>query len=144
MIFNLFIHLPEGKLFYFDTRRCSFLIQLPHPNPSPLEEGQTDEVFSQIPPPHRFLCRQFPLNLSKSQEIKVETIFSQSKKSFQIHVKTYSVRRLFTGFANAAFIAWKLTVSNAINKAVAPAAINIDQPILIRYAKSCSHLCITK
>ena len=29
----------------------------------------------------------------------------------------YSERRLFTGFATAAFIAWKLTVSSVISKA---------------------------
>lgn len=46
----------------------------------------------------------------------------------------YSVRRLFTGLAMAALIAWKLTVSNAINKAVIPAIANTDQLMVVRYA----------
>lgn len=54
----------------------------------------------------------------------------------------YSLRKLSTGLATAAFIAWKLTVSNAINKAETPASTNIHQLIFIRYAKLCSHLFI--
>ena len=38
---------------------------------------------------------------------------------------SYSVLKLFTGFAIAAFIALKLIVTNAINKATKPAATNI-------------------
>src|SRR6185369_17520919 len=55
----------------------------------------------------------------------------------------YSVLKLFTGFAIAAFIAWKLTVSNATSNAAAPAIANSHQLMLILYEKSCSHLCIT-
>jgi hypothetical protein len=47
---------------------------------------------------------------------------------------------IFTGFAIAALIAWKLIVANAIMITNAPARANIHQLILIRYAKSCSHL----
>src|SRR5687768_2198487 len=54
----------------------------------------------------------------------------------------YSVLKLFTGLAIAAFIAWKLIVNNAINNAIAPAAANTHQLILILYAKSSSHLFI--
>jgi hypothetical protein len=36
----------------------------------------------------------------------------------------YSVRKDLTGLANAAFIAWKLTVSEAINKALIAATGN--------------------
>ncbi len=43
----------------------------------------------------------------------------------------HSVLKLSTGFAIAAFIAWKLTVSNAINIAATPAIKNIHQLILI-------------
>ena len=50
--------------------------------------------------------------------------------------------KILAGFAIAAFIAWKLTVIRAINIAATPAMINAAQPICIRYAKSCSHLCI--
>ena len=42
----------------------------------------------------------------------------------------------------AALIAWKLTVNNAINNAIVPAAIKIHQLIFTLYAKSCSHLFI--
>ena len=54
----------------------------------------------------------------------------------------YSVRKDFTGFATAAFIAWKLTVNNAISNARIPATKNIHQLIDTRYAKSSSHLFI--
>ncbi len=54
----------------------------------------------------------------------------------------YSVLKLFTGFAIAAFIAWKLIVASAIMTAKNPAAKNNHQLILMRYAKSCSHLCM--
>ena len=37
-----------------------------------------------------------------------------------------------TGLAIAAFIAWKLTVTKAIEKAATPAAMNIHQLKLIR------------
>ena len=40
---------------------------------------------------------------------------------------TYSVFKLFTGLANAAFIAWKLTVISAITMDNAPAIANIHQ-----------------
>jgi hypothetical protein len=45
----------------------------------------------------------------------------------------YSVLKLFTGFAIAAFIAWKLTVINAIRTAAMPAIKNIHQLISILY-----------
>jgi len=43
----------------------------------------------------------------------------------------YSVLKLFTGFANAALIAWKLTVISAISNAIDPATANTHHPILI-------------
>jgi hypothetical protein len=46
-------------------------------------------------------------------------------------ITTYSVRSDFTGFATAAFIAWKLTVINAINTVNTPAVLNIHQLIFI-------------
>jgi hypothetical protein len=52
----------------------------------------------------------------------------------------YSLLKLFTGLAIAAFIAWKLMVANAINNANAPAIKNIHQLIFILYAKFCNHL----
>ena len=45
----------------------------------------------------------------------------------------YSVRNDFTGLAIAAFIAWKLTVANAINIINKPARANIHQPKAMRY-----------
>ena len=54
----------------------------------------------------------------------------------------HSVLKLLTGFALAAFIAWKLIVAKAITTASNPAAKNIHQLILIRYAKSFNQLCI--
>jgi len=43
----------------------------------------------------------------------------------------YSALRLFTGFANAAFTDWKLTVASAITTERKPAAKNIHQLISI-------------
>ena len=44
----------------------------------------------------------------------------------------YSFLRLFTGLVSAAFIAWKLTVNNAINNATQIAIANTPQPMLDR------------
>ena len=46
--------------------------------------------------------------------------------------QSYSECKLSAGFASAAFIAWKLTVINAINKDPNPATTKIHQPMLIR------------
>ena len=51
-----------------------------------------------------------------------------------IHAAAHSVRSDFTGFAIAAFIAWKLTVINAINKAVIPAKANTHHSITVLYS----------
>ena len=62
---------------------------------------------------------------------------------FLVHTQTlyakaigmfYSVRKLFTGFAIAAFIAWKLIVANAITIAASPPAANNHKLMLMRYA----------
>ena len=52
----------------------------------------------------------------------------------------YSVRKEFTGLANAAFMAWKLTVIKAITNAKTPATANTHNCILIRNANPCSQL----
>lgn len=44
----------------------------------------------------------------------------------------YSVRKLFTGLAAAAFIACKLIVANAMNAAIMPASKNTHHEIFIR------------
>ena len=44
-------------------------------------------------------------------------------------LRFYSVRNDFTGFAIAAFIAWKLIVTKAITAARIPAVINIHHGI---------------
>src|SRR6188474_2067770 len=59
-----------------------------------------------------------------------------------LFLKCHSVLKDFTGLAIAAFIAWKLTVNNAISKVHRPAIRNTVQLILILYAKSSSHLFI--
>src|SRR5690242_19731254 len=48
----------------------------------------------------------------------------------------YSLRNASTGFAMAAFIAWKLIVINAMSNAPTAAIINANQLIVILYAKS--------
>ena len=47
------------------------------------------------------------------------------------HSRFYSVLKLFTGFAIAAFIACRHTVSNAIKRAIAPAITNTHHVIEI-------------
>ncbi len=47
-------------------------------------------------------------------------------------MRFYSVLKLFTGLDNAALIAWKLTVINAITIAAIPAITNTHKLILIR------------
>ena len=52
---------------------------------------------------------------------------------FQIIKLSHSVLKLFTGFATAALIAWKLTVSKVISKAPAPADAKIHHDNAVRY-----------
>src|SRR6202012_5268856 len=53
----------------------------------------------------------------------------------------HSERRLLTGFASAALIAWKLMVNSVINIAAMPDAINTPGPMLTRYGYFWSHCC---
>ncbi len=53
----------------------------------------------------------------------------------------YSVLKLFTGFALAAFTACRLSVTKATIAVTAPAKINIHHGIPILKTKSCNHLC---
>ncbi|WP_168207892.1 hypothetical protein [Spirosoma sp. KCTC 42546] len=46
-------------------------------------------------------------------------------------MQTYSLRKLFTGFINAALTLWKLTVSSTILTATKPATANIYQAMSI-------------
>src|SRR6266545_3074937 len=61
---------------------------------------------------------------------------------YSFFIKLYSVLKLFTGFAIAAFIAWKLTVIKATAIAKIPVAANTPHSTLIRYANDCSQLFI--
>ena len=56
-------------------------------------------------------------------------------KKNHLHILTfsYSVLKLFAGFAIAARIAWKLTVANAMKITMAPGIANICQLKLMRY-----------
>ena len=56
------------------------------------------------------------------------------------HNSLHSVLRLLTGFAKAAFTAWKLMVIMAINIAAKPTKIKVCQLIDMRYSKSINHL----
>jgi hypothetical protein len=47
--------------------------------------------------------------------------------------KVHSERKLVTGFAKAAFIAWKLTVKIVMLSAPEPAKINIQGERFVRY-----------
>src|SRR5690349_20195141 len=54
----------------------------------------------------------------------------------------YAILEFLTGVATAGFIAWKLTVKHAMVSATIGSRANTHQLILIRYAKSSSHLFI--
>jgi len=60
---------------------------------------------------------------------KAQFLFFSLAQKFLTH---YSLLKLFTGFATAAFIAWKLIVANAIIIAASPPAANSHQLISIR------------
>ena len=60
--------------------------------------------------------------------------FPQLYRVYSFFIIPYSVLKLFTGLANAALIAWKLTVANAIITASKPATANTHQLILVRYS----------
>ena len=52
----------------------------------------------------------------------------------RFRILNYSLLRLFTGFASAALMAWKLTVSNVTNKVAATASAKIHQVSVVRYS----------
>ena len=56
----------------------------------------------------------------------------------------YSLLKLLTGLARAAFMAWKPTVSIAIKVTAVTAIMKTAGPISTRYAKPLSHLLINK
>ena len=58
------------------------------------------------------------------------------------YFRFYSILKLFTGFATAAFIDCKQTVINAIAIAINPGNASIHHSIFIRYAKSSSQVFI--
>src|SRR5258708_7852095 len=71
-------------------------------------------------------------NINQRESFIVQKISPRYFKIVFDHgFRFYSVLKLFTGFANAALIACELTVINAIKNAIAPAAKNIHQPIVI-------------
>jgi hypothetical protein len=56
-----------------------------------------------------------------------------------ISTNIYSLLKLFTGLAIAAFMDWKLTVANAIDMVTQPDTANTHHSICVLYAKVCSH-----
>jgi hypothetical protein len=63
----------------------------------------------------------------RNWEIAITSRLAGPNPTFPNH----SVLKLFTGFAIAAFIAWKLIVINAINSAVNAAIANTHQRKLV-------------
>ena len=92
------------------------------------------------------LCSMMIRTLKCATQVKPDCCCASGPKTYghiRYSILTYSVLKLFTGFINAAFIAWKLMVANAINNAIAVVMANTCQPILVQYTKFCSHLFIT-
>ena len=80
------------------------------------------------------------LNTINENKRKLKSNNANMLKANEIMVGShndYSVRKLFTGFAIAASTAWKLTVTSAIRRAMAPAIASISQLRLTLYAKPC-------
>gem|GEM_PF-2219811 len=77
---------------------------------------------------YQLLIAKLQVNKSKGKIKKSKTFLPFYFSFFNF----YSVLKLFIGFINAAFIAWKLTVINAIATAVNAAATNIHQLIVVR------------
>src|SRR5437762_13248890 len=109
-------------------------------------------VFNQIPPcdfeivfKHVFDFKKFNkvVSVQECDATKVSfIIFSSAHKNHFLHSplttnysRSHSVLKLFTGFAIAAFIAWKLTVISAINNVNNPHAAKSHQliPVLKVY-----------
>ncbi len=61
-----------------------------------------------------------------------QTHYPAKAGSPHLHPSGYSLRKAATGFAIAAFMAWKLTVARVSNKAPIAAIINIHQEISVR------------
>jgi hypothetical protein len=57
--------------------------------------------------------------------------FTDPQKLMKVLRETHSAFKIFTGFAMATLIAWKLTVTSAINIAYAPAITNTHQLKLV-------------
>lgn len=56
-----------------------------------------------------------------------------------LELSIYSVRKLLTGLAMAAFNAWMLTVNRVTNNIATAVMINMSELMLILYSKSFSH-----
>ena len=68
------------------------------------------------------------------------TRLRRATDSIHAHDKSlHSVRSASTGFAQAARMAWALTVSNTTASINIPPNTNVPMPGSIRYAKSCNH-----
>ena len=68
------------------------------------------------------------------------TRLRRATDSIHAHDKSlHSVRNASTGFAQAARMAWALTVSNTTASINIPPNANVPIPGSIRYAKSCNH-----
>ena len=76
-----------------------------------------------------FIHRPLPSNLpvEDSHSCTISILFSFLIIFLNRKIVVHSVLKLFTGFATAAFIAWKLIVNNAISNAAQAAAINTHQ-----------------
>lgn len=58
--------------------------------------------------------------------------YASDLSTFLLLLAVYSLLKLFTGFARAALIAWKLIVNKVMISAIMPDRINTPGPILIR------------
>ena len=77
-------------------------------------------------------CSTKILKLSSQPYLrKAKSAEAEALLSLKLQQTSHSERKLVTGFATAAFIAWKLIVNKAINNASPPVNGNIHQPISI-------------
>ena len=78
----------------------------------------------------------FSLPQSRHNPLKRVVLFRAAAQGrrllYRNDIFIYSVRRLFTGLANAALIAWKLIVARAMMMAVRPPAAKSHQGMVMR------------
>ena len=82
---------------------------------------------------------QYPVSLRSQTLYRIRYCRLLLPRRWRIAMTGHSVLKDFTGFAIAAFMAWKLTVISVITSAPIPETINIQNGIPVLYSYCFSH-----